>query len=91
MSRTDKYEHHSPDTYRIGHKLERQARQPQRNRVAFAADLALEGNGDDAVLDLGFETLDEFEARMLDEELAWKAELDEIIDNAARWSWVTAA
>lgn len=86
MSRTDKYEHHSPDTFRIGFKLERQARQPQRDRVAFAADLALEGNDDEAV-DFGFETLAEFEARSLAEELAWQAELDEIIERSARWRW----
>ena len=41
MSRTFKDEHRT-DGYHIGHRLERQARQPQRNRRAFAADLALD-------------------------------------------------
>ena len=41
MSRTDKWEHTS-DSWTIGLKAERRARQPQRNRRAFEQDLRLE-------------------------------------------------
>lgn len=46
MARTVKAEYHSPDGWHIGKRLERQARQPQRDRAAFAADLALDAEDD---------------------------------------------
>jgi hypothetical protein len=45
MARTSKHEHPS-DGFHIGHRLARQARQPQRDRVAFAADLRLDDEED---------------------------------------------
>jgi hypothetical protein len=45
MARTAKWEHAS-DSWHIGHRLERQARQPQRDRAAFSADLALDEDND---------------------------------------------
>lgn len=44
MARTAKWEHES-DPIRQVWRQERCARQPQRNRVAFAADLALDEEG----------------------------------------------
>ena len=41
MARTCKWEHRT-DSYHTNHRLERQARQPQRDRAAFAADLQLD-------------------------------------------------
>lgn len=41
MARTDKWEHVT-DSWHINHRIERQARQPQRNRDAFLADLMLD-------------------------------------------------
>lgn len=43
MARTDKDEH-TTDGIHITHRLERQARQPQRNKVAFHQDLALDSD-----------------------------------------------
>jgi hypothetical protein len=41
VAQTVKWEHRT-DSFHLNHRLERQARQPQRDRVAFDADLALD-------------------------------------------------
>lgn len=79
MSRTVKNEHPS-DGFHVGHRLERQARQPQRDRVAFAADLALD-EGDDH--DWAFESMAAFELRLA-LEAARDADLARQWDAAAR-------